>query len=362
MRTPEALVTDGDHLVRLSDPVDVIQASGAAALEALDRLDGGLWAGFIAYDLGRAIERMPTLNEPTGLPDLLLARFATREPIDKPAPRTFEPLNGWTASIGRAAWCDRIATIHDHLVAGDCYQVNLTRQLVADGAPDPLSLFAALCADNPAPHAAYVSIGDIAVVSASPERFLRRDGRSIETRPIKGTAGDARTLEASAKDHAENVMIVDLARNDLGRLCEYGSVDVPHLFEIEEHPGLAHMVSTVRGTLREDVTPGDIIRATFPPASVTGCPKPRVLEIIEQLEAVRRGVYCGAVGFIDADNDVIDLNVAIRTFTIANGQTSFGVGSGIVADSEAASEWDETELKAHRLMAIASGQFVRSSG
>ena len=151
-------------------------------------------------------------------------------------------------------------------------------------------------------------------------------------------------------------MIVDLARNDLGRICNYGSIDVPDLFEVEQHPGLFHLVSTVTGQLRSDVTVGDIVRATFPPASVTGCPKPRVLDIIESLEPVRRGVYCGAVGFVDADRDVMDFNVAIRTFTFVDGTVSFGVGGGIVADSDPGAEWEETELKARRLLAVAGGE------
>jgi para-aminobenzoate synthetase component 1 len=150
-------------------------------------------------------------------------------------------------------------------------------------------------------------------------------------------------------------MIVDLARNDLGRVCEYGSVHVQDLCKVEEHPGLFHLVSTVGGRLTAEVTLGDLVRATFPPASVTGCPKPRVLQIIEELEPVRRGVYCGALGFVDADRGVCDLNVAIRTFTITEGQTTFGVGGAIVADSDPGAEWDETELKARRLLRIASG-------
>ena len=145
-------------------------------------------------------------------------------------------------------------------------------------------------------------------------------------------------------------MIVDLARNDLGRVCEYGSVNVSALCAVETHPGLHHLVSTVRGRLRDDVSLGALVRASFPPASVTGAPKPRVLQAIEDLEPVRRGIYCGAVGFIDGDHDRAELAVAIRTFTIAGSRTSLGVGGGIVADSEARAEWDETELKAARLL------------
>ncbi len=156
-------------------------------------------------------------------------------------------------------------------------------------------------------------------------------------------------------------MIVDLARNDLGRVCEFGSISVPALFEIERRPGLAHLVSSVRGRLRADVGLDDLVRATFPPASVTGAPKPRVLQAIEDLEPVRRGVYCGALGWIDATRDRAELAVAIRTFTITGGRTHFGVGGGIVADSCAPAEWAETELKAAR-PAARRGRVRRASG
>jgi para-aminobenzoate synthetase component 1 len=178
-------------------------------------------------------------------------------------------------------------------------------------------------------------------------------------------------LHASSKDHAENVMIVDLARNDLGRVCEPGSIRVPSLCAVESHPGLHHLVSTVRGRVRGDVGMGELVRATFPPASVTGAPKPRVLQAIEDLEPVRRGVYCGALGWIDTTADdrervAADLAVAIRTFTVLGGAdagcTHFSVGGGIVADSDPDAEWDETELKAARLLAVAgAGRRARAA-
>jgi para-aminobenzoate synthetase component 1 len=196
---------------------------------------------------------------------------------------------------------------------------------------------------------------EVGVVSASPERFLSwRDGL-LETRPIKGTDTSAARLLASAKDRAENVMIVDLARNDLGRCCDYGTVHVPELCAAEPHPGLVHLVSTVRGRRRRGVGLADIIRATFPPASVTGAPKPRVLQVIEDLEPCRRGVYCGAVGWIDTEHDRGDLAVAIRTFTVTHGETRLGTGAGIVADSDPTREWEETRLKVARLARVADG-------
>jgi para-aminobenzoate synthetase component 1 len=358
-----AVVRDGAAYVMGLSPSAVLRASGPEALAALDALREGWWAGFIAYDLGRAIESVPERNPPDPLvSDLCLVRFDEQVRVEEEAAprrdRARAPTHVfWRSSLNREAWVDAVERIGEHLRAGDCYQVNLTRRLHTPRRADPIALFRELVRDNPAPHAALVRIGDVAVVSASPERFLRLDRRRIQTRPIKGTSSDPAALLASAKDRAENVMIVDLARNDLGRICTYGSVRVEALCALEGHPGLCHLVSTVAGTLRADVGLGDVVRATFPPASVTGCPKPRVLEIIETLEPVRRGVYCGAVGFIDADAGVVDLNVAIRTFTITVDGTFFGVGGGIVADSEPGAEWEETELKARHLLSIARRAF-----
>lgn len=374
-----AVVRDGTSTVIAAHPEAVVRANGNDAFEALDRIDAGWWAGFLSYDLGRAVERVPVLNPPEpGLPDLVLARFAARAIVDAEGNLNFEgPSTGrtaleraltgpprthrsavgsWRSSFDWSHWNAAVARILQHLHDGDCYQVNLTRRLDSDTRAHPNALFRALVHHNPAPHEALVRIGDVAVVSASPERFLRVDGRRVETRPIKGTASSAEALVRSSKDRAENVMIVDLARNDLGRVCEYGTVHVPALFALEAHPGMYHLVSTVAGTLRADATFGDVLRATFPPASVTGCPKPRVLEIIESLEPVRRGVYCGAIGFLHADERVLDLNVAIRTFTVTTDRTSFGVGGGIVADSDPGAEWEETELKSRRLLAVAAGE------
>jgi para-aminobenzoate synthetase component 1 len=176
----------------------------------------------------------------------------------------------------------------------------------------------------------------------------------VETRPIKGTAADGRPF--LAKDRAENVMIVDLMRNDLGRVCRYGSIGVPDLCREERHPGLAHLVSTVRGRLRPGVGWAELLDATFPPGSVTGAPKVAALDLIARLEAVPRGVYCGAIGWVDAATGDGDLNVAIRTFWVDGDRLHFGTGGGITWDSTPEGEWQETELKARRLLAIAAGR------
>ena len=387
-----AVVRDGPRFVIAAAPDAVRVASGQDALDVLDRLPPGWWAGFLTYELGGAVEQVSARPHPNdrvdepALPDLLLARFPARLVLDPASGRcelhgdgeargllaqaaevardgavtpASPALARWNTSLDRVAFEQRVATILEHIGAGDCYQVNLTRGLTCDQAVDPVALFAALEQCNPSPHGALLRIGGArgvpatAVVSASPERFLSWRGRDVETRPIKGTATDPGTLAASVKDRAENVMIVDLARNDLGRVCEPGSVAVPALCELEAHPGLHHLVSTVHGRRRTGTGVGALVRATFPPASVTGAPKPRVMQIIEDLEPAPRGVYCGAVGWIDTERDSGDLNVAIRTFTVTGGSTHLGVGAGIVADSEPAAEWAETELKAARLLAAA---------
>jgi para-aminobenzoate synthetase component 1 len=374
-RQGHAVVRDGEQWVICRQPAQVITARGADTFAALDEIAaGGLWVGFIAYDAGRAIEHIePRIDDDLGLPDLAFVRFDDVRRVDDLPSRVAEcdsdaaapvELGRGKSSLDPHEHAALVARIHELLAAGECYQVNLTRRLTFDAAADPDALFTALTRLNPAPHAAVCVFGDalpgVAVVSASPELFLRLDGRSVETRPIKGTAPDAATLRVSAKDRAENVMIVDLARNDLGRVCEFGSVEVPALFAIEEHPGLAHLVSTVRGRLRPEVSLADLVHATFPPASVTGAPKPRVLQAIEDLEPVRRGVYCGAIGWIDAANARMELSVAIRTFTVAGGRTYLGVGGGIVADSCASAEWAETELKGARLL-YAAGACVEQT-
>ena len=373
---PAAVVHDGDRTVIAVGAVDAV-TGGAAGLAALDRLHAGWWAGYVSYDAGRSVERVrsSTAPDPT-VPDLNLIRFAARAEIHpdgtvvgfgsgaerrqleaalaNPVPVVLPTISDrWTTSLEQIDYEQRVRTIHRLIRAGDCYQVNLTRRLTGP-ALDPVCLWTATATGNPAPHAAFWrDATGLAIVSASPERFLRVEGRAVETRPIKGTAARAARLRTSEKDRAENVMIVDLARNDLGRVCVPGSIAVPELCRVEAHPGLVHLVSTVTGELRPDVGMGELLRATFPPASITGAPKPRVMQVIEDLEPVRRGVYCGAVGWIDAERSRADLAVGIRTFTCHPTATTFGVGAGITIDSDPNSEWRETELKAARLLSLA---------
>ncbi len=291
----------------------------------------------------------------------LCARFARSRPLVGQPARSWPGAPGpWSSSLDRDGFEARVATIRDAIAAGDVYQVNLTRRLSAPLPPgaDVLALGSALALGNPAPHAAVVRLPGLGVelASASPERFLRRDGDLVASSPIKGTAPSVAGL--TAKDRAENVMIVDLVRNDLGRVCRYGTVAVPALCAVEEHPGLVHLVSTVTGRLRAGVGWPELLDATFPPGSVTGAPKLAALAAIRRLEPVPRGPYCGAVGWVDADRRAGDLNVAIRTFWFADGRLHFGTGGAVTWDSDPAREWAETELKAAHLLEVAAGSLA----
>ena len=289
----------------------------------------------------------------------ICARFAHVRPARPwPGPTWCGPPAGaWTSSLSEDKFKAGVRSIRASIAAGDVYQVNLTRRLSAPmpAHGDVAALGAALAEGNPAPYSAVVRLPSAGcmVASASPERFLWRDGDLVSSAPIKGTAPDPSGL--TDKDRAENVMIVDLVRNDLGRVCEFGSVTVPALLALEHHPGLVHLVSTVSGRLRPGRGWADAIDATFPPGSVTGAPKLAALERIAALEPVPRGVYCGAVGWVDADQRQGDLNVAIRTFWVDEGQLHFGTGGGITWDSDPDDEWAETELKARNLLRVASG-------
>jgi para-aminobenzoate synthetase component 1 len=323
----------------LTDLVEV-----TADLEALDADRDGTWAVVLATDAAP-----------------VCARFARSRPArpwpGPPWPGVAGGPDAWTTSLDGAAFRRGVAMIREAIAAGDVYQVNLTRRLSAPLPPDAdvAALGAALAVGNPAPFSAVVRLPDhgVHVASASPERFLERDGDRVWSSPIKGTAATEGGF--LAKDRAENVMIVDLVRNDLGRVCEWGSVTVPALCAVEHHPGLVHLVSTVEGTLRPGVGWAGAIAATFPPGSVTGAPKIAALGMIATLEPVPRGPYCGAVGWIAGGGRRGALNVAIRTFWFADGEIRFGTGGGITWDSDPDGEWAETELKASRLIGLASG-------
>jgi para-aminobenzoate synthetase component 1 len=275
---------------------------------------------------------------------------------------TQSPLPGFpnvTSNFDRSSYESAVRKVVDYIRAGDCFQVNLSQRLLAPIREHPLEVYGRLRKLNPAPFAAYFDLDDFQILSASPERFLRLSNGEVETRPIKGTRPRGNTVAEEAalildlsnnpKDRAENVMIVDLMRNDLGKVCEYGSVRVPQVCEVETFQFVHHLVSTVRGRLRPEVGPLDLIAATFPGGSVTGAPKVRAMEIIAELEPSARGPYCGCLGWIGFDGSA-DMNILIRTMTAGRGWVQFPVGGGIVADSEPSREYEETLHKAAGLL------------
>jgi len=258
------------------------------------------------------------------------------------------------AGMTREQYVGAVKRSLEYIAAGDIYQVNLSQRFSHAFEGSPFALFSSLRKVSPSYYGAYLNCGDHVVISSSPELFLRQQGRRIETRPIKGTRPRGRDeqedrrlrddLIRSPKEAAELTMIVDLERNDFGRVCEYGSVEVSEHRYVEELPTLFHTISTVRGRLRDDVGAVDVLKATFPGGSISGCPKIRAIEIIDELEPFRRHVYTGAIGFIGAED--MRLSIAIRTMTVSGGRVYYHVGSGIVADSNPEWEYEETLQKA----------------
>ncbi len=282
--------------------------------------------------------------------ELTCARFAdwtSRPPRDAEIGRWHGPDHqSWHSSLDEAAYTAGVTTIRELIAAGDVYQVNLCRMLRADlpdlSAADPAKLARHIEAGNPSPYGGFVRLPGVSVVTASPELFLSRSGSDLTTGPIKGTG--ATPLDLSDKDYAENVMIVDLMRNDLARVCRPGTVRVPGFLELEHHPGLVHLVSHVSGRLHDNASWPEILNALAPAGSVSGAPKLAALSAIAELESVPRGPYCGAVGWVDADRKTARLAVGIRTFSISDEGIRFGTGAGITWGSDPTAEWDETVL------------------
>jgi para-aminobenzoate synthetase component I len=321
----------------------------SADLADLDR--DGWWAVVLPYD---------------GVP--VLARFAEVVDADLPHGAWRGPsAERWSTSMDHDRYVDAVAWVRQRIAHGDVYQANVCRVLTAPlpepSRAHPAGLARLLRDGNPAPYAGVVHLPagchpgvvdeGLSVVTASPELFLDRRGPRVRSGPIKGTGRAATDL--GEKDSAENVMIVDLVRNDLGIVCTPGSVTVPALLSVEEHPVLVHLVSYVEGDLDPGAGWRDVLAATFPPGSVTGAPKSTALRIIGEVEPEARGPYCGAVGWVDADTGTASLAVAIRTFWLVGSTLRFGTGAGITWGSDAELEWAETELKAARLLAVAAG-------
>ncbi len=313
----------------------------------VDGLGAGFWALVVSFE-----------------GEITAVRFATVRHAPTPASDTpWVPVAGeWTTSLDRAAYVAAVSDVRERIAAGTVYQVNICRVMSCPlpEAADLDGLGLLLAQGNPAPYAARLALPEagLDIVCASPEAYLLRRGGHLVSRPIKGTAAIAEQM--LPKDHAENVMIVDLVRNDLSHVCRPGTIRVDRLCAVEQHPGLVHLVSDVSGDLRRDATWADILAASFPPGSVSGAPKSTALQAISDLEPVPRGPYCGAIGWVDGDAGEAALAVGIRTFwaerdTVGRRWLRFGAGSGITWASDPQAEWEETELKAARLVGLASG-------
>jgi para-aminobenzoate synthetase component I len=362
--------------------------------------------GYLSYDLKDCLEQLPrtTVDDAT-LPHMLLyahallvvhdtqaqttrlmvprrkggapgadqgvARFYALAAEKPPPSHTFGVNTDRMASnFSRPAYLAAVQQVLDYITAGDLYQVNLSQRFQVPFSGDGFSLFRHLFQQNPAPFFAYVQAGDHQIVSTSPERFLLRSGARVETRPIKGTRPRGETaqedqamrqeLARSAKDDAELSMIVDLLRNDIGKVCAPASVRVVEHKRLEAYQNVYHLVSVVTGELDAGKDSVDLIQAAFPGGSITGCPKVRAMEIIDELESCRRHIYCGSIGYLSF-HDTMDLSIAIRTATIVNDTLSFSVGGGIVFDSDPQSEYEETLHKGRTLMDACQGRRVQSA-
>lgn len=322
-----------------------------AVTHDLDDLDRGFWV--VVADFEGSVTAVRMAHVERGGPRSVAAG----------AGHAWPALTGeWRTSLDHDAYVAGVEEVRRRIAAGTVYQVNLCRVLEHDlpAGARLADLGMRLAAGNPAPYAGTVDLPEVGleVACASPEAFLVRRGDRLTSRPIKGTARTA--AEMLPKDYAENVMIVDLVRHDLGHVARTGTVEVDHLCRLEEHPGLVHLVSDVSVRLRPGTSWGQVLAATFPPGSVSGAPKHTALQAIADLEPVPRGPYCGAVGWVDADRDEAELAVGIRTFWAARAGDGrrvlrFGTGAGITWGSDPEGEWAETELKAARLVDLASG-------
>jgi para-aminobenzoate synthetase component 1 len=412
--------TSGDPLVALRE---LVAPHATAPVPGLPPFQGGA-AGYVAYDWGLTLERLPAPRyDDLGLPDLVIglydwviawdheasrawvistgmpelspdlrrARAAARAafvkerissvasfvPHRSPAspspahdrilapshhvePEWWPPSFALKSSFTRAGYLNAVERVREYIFAGDIFQANLSQRFEVASAESPWSFYTRLRERNAAPFAAFLDFPEVAVVSASPERFLRVDAeRVVETRPIKGTrprgvgpehdAALGQALAESAKDRAENLMIVDLMRNDLSRVCAPGSVRVSDLFSLERYATVHHLVSTVVGTLAPGADAIDLLRAAFPGGSITGAPKLRAMEIIAELESSRRGVYCGSIGYWSVTGE-LDTSIAIRTAVLQDGRVYFSAGGGIVADSVPEQEYLETLDKARAMI------------
>lgn len=391
--------TESSQRSSTEDPFNLIRDQlGVISSCAADIPFAGGALGYWGYDLSRRMMKLPAIAQDVDhLPDMAIGVYdwalvidhqqqsaslvshqrkpGTNRKLPQIAERLLasvsdvalapaEPLlvcGQITSNFTRESYQQAFAAIRDYLRAGDCYQVNLAQCFSVRASGDTLAAYLTLREINPAPFSAYLNFPQVQILCASPERFLQVKSGLVETRPIKGTrprmedeAEDAwmqQDLRSNSKDRAENLMIVDLLRNDLSKSCAQGSVTVPSLFEVESYATVHHLVSTVTGELAAGHDALSLLRDCFPGGSVTGAPKQRAMEIIEQLEPQRRGVYCGAIGYVGFDGNM-DTNIVIRTLVYAGGEIRCWAGGGIVADSQEAAEYQETLDKAEAMLEL----------
>ncbi len=390
----ESVILDGSRrTVRRENPFVVLREF----LNTMDPAPQGLpfpfaggAAGWFGYELNSFVEDVPTaVCDEAMIPDMFLGCFGKlwlfdhienraykvsiggRETIpeipDIGGPRGHNaPPDHLESNFTRSEYISAVKTAKEYIAAGDIFQVNLSQRFKTRLYLDPFDLFLMLQRINPAPYSAFLRVGDTAIVSSSPEMFLKKRGNRVTTRPIKGTRRRGKTADrdralaeellTSSKDGAELAMIVDLERNDLGKVCRYGTVKVIQPKVLESYASVHHLVATIEGELRDDCDVTDLLLATFPGGSITGAPKIRSMEIIAELEPTTRSAYTGCIGLIGANGNNIDLNIAIRTIIARGDYASFNVGGGIVADSDPENEFEETLYKGEKLAEVLRGQ------
>lgn len=351
------------------DAVRWFERLPARAADALELPDAVLMFGDVVSVFDNLTHTLKVVtharggDDPESAYDAAVARLNAeverlRKPIAWIEPPAWGEASEPRSSMDKAAFCRAVETAKEHIRAGDIFQVVLSHRMSADVSQPPFEGYRALRITNPSPYMYYLRLGDFAIVGSSPEVLVRRTDALLEVRPIAGTRPRGRTpdedlrleeeLLADEKERAEHVMLVDLGRNDVGRVAEFGTVETNEYMKVERYSQVMHLVSNVRGRVKGDLAPLDVVRATFPAGTVSGAPKVRAMEIIEALETARRGVYAGAVGYFDYHGN-LDLCIAIRTLVYSRGQAHWGVGAGVVADSDPEREWEETLSKGRAL-------------
>lgn len=382
--------TDTQEFVSQDDPFSLLDELQQQLLPNLEL--GADWdlpfvggaLGYFSYDLGRRVESMPELaTKDLQTPDMAVGLYEWALVIDHKLEKAcvvgqnieqvwqwlnsqspadvedFKLIGDWQSNMTQASYASRFGRVQEYLLSGDCYQINLAQRFNAPYQGSEWQAYTKLEAANQAPFSAFIRMPNSAIISVSPERFLELKDNVIETKPIKGTRprsqnteldqANAHDLQTAEKDQAENLMIVDLLRNDIGRVASPGSVHVPKLFDIESFPAVHHLVSTIRADLDTQYSAADLLRACFPGGSITGAPKVRAMQIIEELEPHRRSAYCGSIGYISRHGRM-DTSITIRTLVAEDNKLYAWAGGGVVADSDCAAEYQETLDKLSKIL------------